>query len=193
MKQTLAATRSLGRAGLRLALAERYDPVEGRPPAFWSRWSASTSLLPDYVTYPDDFAAGVMELILTARPAVVIPSSDQSIACLRPWRSQIERHTHLALASEPALAVAVDKKATLALAERIGIGVPKMVALDDNDDLCSALEGMTYPAVVKPRWSWARDSKGDRVISVAVLNYAEAQAAIHDLRRAGVPGLVQEL
>jgi predicted ATP-grasp superfamily ATP-dependent carboligase len=194
MKQTLAAARSLGRAGLRVILAERRDPSEApRPPAFSSRWSSSETLLPNYDDAPDDFAAGVLELVTSSRPALVVPSSDQSIACLRPWRSQIERHTKLAMGSEAALNIAVDKQATLALAKELGIAVPKMAIVESTDDIGPVMAEIGYPAVVKPRWSWVRDFGGERLISSAVLNEAEAFRAIGQLHKTGVPAIVQEL
>jgi len=194
MKQTLAVARSLGRAGLHLVLADRRDPAESRrPPAFSSRWAGATSFLADFDEDPDDFAAGVVDLVLASRPAVVVPASDQSIACLRPWRTEIERHTRLAMGSEAALKIAVDKHATLALASELGIDVPKMAMLDDDDDLAAIMDGIGYPAVIKPSWSWSRGFAGRRLVPTAVLNIAEASVAVSLLRRAGAPVLVQEL
>jgi predicted ATP-grasp superfamily ATP-dependent carboligase len=194
LKQTLAAARSLGGAGLRLILAERRDPAEPpRPPAFSSRWSMAEALLPDFDDNPDEFAAGVLGLVTSKRPSVVVPASDQSIACLRPWRSQIERHTKLAMASEAALNIAVDKQATLAVANELGIAGPRTAIVEGREDIRAVMAEIGYPAVVKPRWPWLRDFGGARLFPSPVLNETEAFAAIAALQRSGAPVLVQEL
>ncbi len=193
-KQTLAAARSLGRAGLRLALAECRDPAGGpRPPAFWSRWASTTALFPDFGESPDDFAAAVLGWVKEKRTTVVVPSSDQSIASLRPWRSRIEAHTGLAMASEAALAIAVDKQATLRVARDLGIAVPRTAVVNSVDEVPAVMAEIGYPAVIKPRSSWLRDSAGERLISSAVLNEQEAVAAVAILQRSGAQSLVQQL
>jgi predicted ATP-grasp superfamily ATP-dependent carboligase len=68
-----------------------------------------------------------------------------------------------------------------------------MAIVDGTDDIGSVMAEIGYPAVVKPRWSWVRDFGGERLLSAAVLNEAEAFRAIQTLRNIGVPALVQEL
>ena len=192
-KQTLAATRSLGRAGLRLALAEVRDPDGGPKPAFWSRWASITTLLPDFGESPDVYAAAVLEWVKERPTTVVVPSSDQSIACLRPVRSLIEEHTDLAMASEAALTIAVDKQATLRVARELGIGVPRTTVVSSADEVPAVMAEIGYPAVIKPRSSWLRDSGGERLLSSAVVNEHEAIETVATLQRSGAQALVQQL
>jgi predicted ATP-grasp superfamily ATP-dependent carboligase len=131
--------------------------------------------LPDFGESPDEFATAVLRWVKEKRTTVVVPSSDQSIASLRPWRSQIEAHTGLAMASEEALAIAVDKQATLRVARDLGMAE------------------IGYPAVIKPQSSWLRDFGGKRLISSAVLNEQEAVAAVAILQRSGAQALAQQL
>jgi predicted ATP-grasp superfamily ATP-dependent carboligase len=193
MKQTLTVARSLGRAGLGVSVAECANDEPGSPPAFWSRWAQSSTFLPDFGEDPDLYAAHVLDMVKRHPVSVIFPASDQSIASLRPWRAQIERHARLALASEPALDIAVDKSQTLRLAGELGIPAPRTIAVDCPGDLAGALSEVGYPAVVKPETSWRRERGGQRLIPREVLNHKEAAEAIEDLGLAGVAALVQEL
>jgi predicted ATP-grasp superfamily ATP-dependent carboligase len=97
------------------------------------------------------------------------------------------------MASEDALKIAVDKQATLAVAKELGIAVPRTAVVDQLDDVADVMDEIGYPAVIKPRWSWARDFGGERLFPSAVLNHDEAVNAIAQLQNAGAPVLVQEL
>ena len=122
-----------------------------------------------------------------------MPSSDQSIASLRPVRSLIEEHTDLAMASEAALSIAVDKQATLRVARELGIGVPRTAVVSCVDEVPAVMTEIGYPAVIKPRSSWLRASGGERLVSSAVVNEREAIEAVAALQRSGAQALVQQL
>ena len=195
MKQTLAATRSLGKAGLVVSLAECCGS-SGRttvPPAFWSRWAQGTFVLPDFIDDADTFAAGVLEIVTAHPTRVIVPASDQSISSLRPWRADIERHAPVAMASEAALSVASDKRATLGVAKHLGLAAPRTAVVDSARQLPAALADVGLPAVVKPTVPWSRERGGRRVFSREVLNASEAFEAVDALQRAGTGVLVQEL
>src|ERR1700678_2842303 len=125
LRQALVTTRALGRSGLRVGTAESpevCDDPRFRVPAFASRWSTWNSTLPDYHGDPATYAQFVLNLVQEHPTRVVIPSSDGSIAALRPWRSRFERQdVALALASESALMIANNKERTLAVAASLGI------------------------------------------------------------------------
>lgn len=74
-KQSLAATRSLGRAGLRVALGESIIqlPESGGLPAFRSRYCARSVVLPSYAGDGAAFAAAVMEFVREHSTRVIIP------------------------------------------------------------------------------------------------------------------------
>ncbi len=57
-----------------------------------------------------------------------LSSSDEGIAVLRAHRAEIEQWgIRLALAKEASLAIAIRKDHTLAVAERLGLGIPREV------------------------------------------------------------------
>src|SRR4051812_9158643 len=85
MRQMLVATRSLGRAGIRVALSESFTEYdEALPvPSYFSRWATSTTRLPDFQADPDGFTWSVLEYARQSGVQVVIPGSDGAIAALR--------------------------------------------------------------------------------------------------------------
>src|SRR5260221_8846037 len=120
LRQSLVAVRSLGRRGLAVAALDTVADA----PAFSSRWCgrrfvcAADHADAAYIAYVEDI------LEQTGAP-VLISSHDGTVAQLRRHRARLERRTRLALASDAALGVAVNKPRTLAVAQRIGIQVPR--------------------------------------------------------------------
>src|SRR6266571_2830000 len=112
LRQSLATVRSLGSRGLRTAALETFDTLPA--PTFSSRWCRHKFVSPaqegttEYLTY--------LEQVLDSTDArVLIPSSDGTIALLRQHRERLEQRVRIALAKEPAIAVAVNKEQTLAV------------------------------------------------------------------------------
>jgi glutathione synthase/RimK-type ligase-like ATP-grasp enzyme len=195
LRQALVATRSLGRRGLRVGTAESMDRADPRSltPAFASRWSRWDELLPSYSDDPDTYSKSVLTLARDSGAQVVIPSSDGSIAALRSCRRWFDGcGVILALASEPALAVANDKRRTLDAAQALGIAVPRTVPLSGFDDIKSALHDVGFPAVIKPTQSWVPNGrKSLRPISKVVLNASEAFEYVSELFQTGSSAIVQ--
>ena len=136
------------------AFATTHDSGFRRSRRAGRRWN---SALPDYHGDPATYARFILDLIQERPTRVVIPSSDGSIAALRPWRSYFERHdAAVALASESALAIANNKERTLAVAQSLGIAGPRTAPVADLDDARAALAEVGYPAVIKPTESWVR-------------------------------------
>jgi predicted ATP-grasp superfamily ATP-dependent carboligase len=185
-RQSLVCVRSLGAAGLRVGV---FGSV-GSSPAFRSRWCRAIGRLPDCSDERERFVDAVLDLVATCRPRTVVTAHDGTIEALRPHR----RDVPVALASEPALAIAIDKTRTLDLAASLGIGVPRSVRPDRIEDLRSAIRDVGLPAVVKPTRSWVDGpSGGARLISTVVVSLAEAQATGERAFAAGGSVVLQEL
>jgi predicted ATP-grasp superfamily ATP-dependent carboligase len=196
-RQALIATRSLGRQGLRVTTAESSDLCDSLfgVPTFASRWSLRTNRLPSYHDDPAAYAQAVIDLAEAHPTRVVIPSMDGSVASLRSWRSCFEhRGIALAIASEPALDAANDKKRTLAAAAELGIPCPRSIPIESVDDLPAALAEVGYPAVIKPTHSWVSNSgQTTRVVSKAVVEEAEAVQYVEQLIELGGSPVVQQM
>jgi cation diffusion facilitator CzcD-associated flavoprotein CzcO len=189
-RQALVATRELGRAGLGVCAVECHRNV----PAFASRWCTASTVLPDFTHDPNAFVDELLEVCARHRPQALIPSHDGSIEALRHRRADVERAVGLALASEEALAIAVDKARTLAAASALGMRVPRgALVTKKSGEAKGALDEVGLPAVVKPARSWVQESgPGQRLIAVLATTRAAALAAIDSMLEADLQAVVQE-
>jgi len=183
-RQSLVAVRSLGRAGLRVGVAE----VGSAPPAAASRWCLARERQPEPDGDPEGFVESLGEILSRRAPNVLIPAHDGTVEALRSCRDRLE--ASVALASETALEVAVDKERTVALADRLGVARPRTVVVRDPSELSGALAEIGTPVVLKPSTSWT--PSGRRLRCVGAARRDDAIAAARAMLGAGVPVLLQE-
>jgi len=190
LRQSLVTVRSLGRRGLRVAALETLDGLPA--PAFSSRWCQRKAVCQAYEGTKEHLAS--LEQVLEATGArVLIVSSDGTIEMIRRYRERLEQRVRVALAQEPALAIAVSKERTLEIARRLGVGVPRAVTVGAVSEVGAALHEIGLPAVVKPVESWTGDEQqGVRVASRLVTTPEEARRAIAELTRYGGKTLFQQ-
>ena len=193
-KQSLASARSLGRAGLRVAMGETaiQCPALGTLPAFRSRYSASNVVLPSYSGDGFAFAAAVIDFVREHPTRVILPGGDPTVAALLAHRDQLATlGCTLALAPNSALEIANDKARTLQIARDLGIDQPKSVPIDTVADLPRAIAELGFPFVLKPTVSWTGRSS-ERIVPIEVIDEAEAAAEAEHLLTAGAGVLAQE-
>jgi len=189
LRQALVTVRSLGRRGLAVAAA---DSVPGVP-TFRSRWCRRHFVCPSAPETPGT-VEHLEELLEVTRARILIPGHDGTIALLRQYRSRLEARTRLAVASEPAMAIATNKNRTLAIACRLGIAVPRSASLRSTSDVPAALSEIGLPAVVKPTESWVSDGRmGKRMGAQLVTTPEEANRAVSEIERLGGVVLFQTL
>jgi predicted ATP-grasp superfamily ATP-dependent carboligase len=181
-RQALVTVRSLSRAGLRVGA---FGP--GRwAPALRSRGCDAAGPVADAGEDAAGLVIDVLRLAETYRPRVVIPGTDGTVETLRAQRSAVEDRVALALPSEEALQVAVDKERTLALAESIGVPVPRSVWVQGAAEVDVAIAKVGLPAVVKPCRSWRTIAVGgERLTSVVVTTADDARRAVSALAPGG--------
>src|SRR3989442_14366100 len=124
LRQSLVTVRSLGRRALSVAALE----TSSEAPAFSSRWCQRGFVCPAVDT-TGAYLAFLGQLLERTGARVLIPSHDGTIALLRQHRARLEQRVRIALASEPPMTVAVNKQRTLAVAKRLGICVPRSLAV----------------------------------------------------------------
>jgi predicted ATP-grasp superfamily ATP-dependent carboligase len=188
LRQSLAAVRSLGSRGVRVAALESGAGA----PAFSSRWCRYRFACPAQEGSQEyfDYLAQVLD---ATGARVVIASSDGTIELLRRHREELERRATLALASEPALDIAIDKEQTLHIAARLGLAVPRGVLVSEVSEARAALREVGLPAVVKPTRSWTSNQhQSTRLASRLAMTPGEACRAVEELTRFGGKTLVQQ-
>lgn len=193
-RQSLAAARSLGRAGLRVALGESTTQYRAHPPlpAFRSRHCARALVFPGYADDPDAYAAAVVEFVRAHPTRVVLPAADASCVSLMPYRQQLaEIGSVLALPPDPALAIALDKDRTLRVARELGIACPTSVRIGSVEELPTAVVEFGFPFVLKPTNSWTI-ARRRRVPPVEVIDKAEAAETAERLLAGSAVVLAQQ-
>jgi predicted ATP-grasp superfamily ATP-dependent carboligase len=194
-KQSLAAARSLGRVGLRVAVGECFVECDPTLPVltFQSRYSACNVQLPSYAADPDAFALAIADFVREHPTRVVLPTGDGVIASLAPYRELLAGlGCVLALAPNDALEIATDKDLTLEVARKLGIEQPKTIRIDCLDDLPGVFAEIRFPLVLKPTVSWTGVS-GHRQPPIEVVDRDEAASVAEQMLDAGSSVLAQEL
>jgi carbamoyl-phosphate synthase large subunit len=193
-KQALTSARSLGRAGLRVAIGESADGYTYglEPPSFRSRYCTRSVALPSYTGGPAAYAEAAIAFARAHHVRVVLPTGDQSVVALAPYRDRFAAFgCVLAIGSDSALKIANDKSRTLEIADKLGISYPRSVAVSGIADLRQAEAQFGYPFVVKPTISWTGEGAG-RVSPVEVINEAEATAAVTRFLATGCAAIAQQ-
>ena len=192
-RQTLASARSLGRAGLRVALGESltlYDPSLPLP-AFCSRHCARAVVLPSYTDGPLPYVNAILAFVRDHPTRVVLPASDVSSDALKPYREHLaELGAVLALPADSAFEIAFDKHRTLEAARQLDIAHPKLIHVTSIEELSVAIAEFGFPFVPKPTMSWAGKTQA-RVVPVEVVDKAEAAEVTGRFFAAGSSVLAQ--
>jgi predicted ATP-grasp superfamily ATP-dependent carboligase len=189
-KQSLASTRCLGRAGLRVAVGE--SDLDEPVPAYYSRYCAHRVTLPSYVTQPEAFAAAVVDFVREFPTRVVLPAGDATMAALAPAREQLAGlGCTLALAPDSALRIANDKDRTLKVASELGILLPRTISIGGVADLPAAIAELGFPFVLKPTMSWT-GKHPVRLTPADVLTEDEAVQVTESFLAAGAGVLAQQ-
>ncbi|HVB75199.1 MAG TPA: ATP-grasp domain-containing protein [Ktedonobacteraceae bacterium] len=193
LRQSLVSVRSLGRRGMRVAALE-VESLAASVPTFSSRWCRQAFVAPSYEQAPEPYLHYLEQLLDSTQVRVLITSSDGTLAVLRQHREQIERRARIALASESALAIAINKDRTLEIARELGLGIPQGIHVESISDVPDALRDVGLPAVVKPveSWLWGGNQESERLVSKLVTTPDEARSAVEELTRLGGTVLFQQ-
>jgi len=177
----LAIIRSLGRRGWHVVAADA-DP---RSPGFHSRYAASR------VVYPSpaiDAAATVDRLhaaALAHRIDLIIPVTDEVLLPLSAARDRFAGVSALAIPDAAALAIVGDKAATLELATRLGVPVPRSCLVTTAAAALERVADFRLPIVVKPITSRVRTDSG--AMAAFSVSYADGPARLGETM-AGLEG-----
>ena len=172
MTPALAITRSLGRMGVHVDVAShRPGPIGG-----YSRHCRAIVACPDPLTREADFVAWCAEMLDRDVYRLVIPVTERTVVPLQALLSH-PAGKRLTIAPPEALAVALDKDRTLALASELGIASPRSVQVSHLWELEQASQGMSVPMVLKPARSIGADGTERRQLSVT---YAFSHRELHD-------------
>ncbi len=182
----VAFIRSLGRRGWRVTAADS----DASSPGFRSRYTTARLLHPRTADRPEAVVAAIRAAAESGDIDLVVPVTDEIGLPLADARASFEGLTTLALPEPDALAAAHDKRATLAMAERLGVPVPPTRSVETADAAIAAAADLGYPIVVKPVAS--REVLADGTIGAYAVSYAAGPDDLrHRLASSGGPVLLQ--
>ena len=149
LRSALAVTRSLGRRGIAVTVAdERPKSIAGV-----SRYCQASLRVPDPAKAGEAFVSAIREAVSREEHRVVIAADDVTLPLLSEARPRFEGLALLPFPDRETIQLAHDKSVLISLAEEYGIPVPKTVLVHDPADLTEAIRRIGFPAVVKPRLS----------------------------------------
>jgi predicted ATP-grasp superfamily ATP-dependent carboligase len=148
-KQSLAAVRSLGRAGAEVHV------VDSKPdaPAFRSRYCAASFLAPsnrDQRATTDFLLERVREHTYTT----VLACDDHSATALSEARAAFAPYTQLSMPPADVFRLATDKRALVQFAAALGVPTPRTLLPVTAGDLDSMARELGFPLIVKGGHGW---------------------------------------
>ena len=188
-RAALVSIRELGRSGIRVCAVDSDPHAPGR----YSRWADSAEVVTDVADSARTYVDELLGVCAEHRPRALITCHDGTIDALRRRRDEVERVVALALAREESLAVALDKRRTLEVAEELGIRIPRGALIESREQVDTTLQEIGVPAVIKPARSWSQGSgAGRRLVPTVAIERADARRQIDRLLDAGASVIVQE-
>lgn len=148
-RSALAAVRSLGRAGVAVAVAAPRRPAL----AMWSKFTTSTFLLPNPATDVSLFATQTAEQAHGRGAEVVLAGTNAAVWALSRWRDELPEMARRVLPPHDALVRAIDRTALHDLAASLGIPSLLTLRVDSPRAVEPALREarkLGMPALVRP-------------------------------------------
>ena len=170
----IAFIRSLGRRGWAVTAAD----ADRRSPGFRSRYTSDRLVYPDPRVDADGAVAAIERAMRDRGVDLVVPVTDEIGLPLAAARDRLDPRVVVALPDPDNLAVAHDKARTLEVAQRLGVPLPRTIAVDSADAAVAAVRGgdLGWPVVVKPQVS--REQRADGTIEAFTVSYAADETAL---------------
>jgi predicted ATP-grasp superfamily ATP-dependent carboligase len=149
LRSTLAVTRSLGRQGIPVTVADAHP----RSIAGVSRYCRTTLRVPSPARAGAAFVRAIQAEVESGRHRVVIPTDDIALALITQARAQLDELVMLPFPGPEVVEIAHDKGALASVAAEHGIPAPRSVVIREPADLDVAVRRVGFPAVVKARVS----------------------------------------
>jgi predicted ATP-grasp superfamily ATP-dependent carboligase len=146
----LSVLRSLTRKNIEVVLAAE----DGLTLPFFSRYCKESVLCPSAGQDQNGFMTTICQIVKRKSFATIFPSSDVSLITISKHRKRIAPYVRLALPSHESVAKVFDKSQTLKGAQEYGIPTPQSFSAGSVTELKDLATRISYPAVVKPKWSW---------------------------------------
>jgi predicted ATP-grasp superfamily ATP-dependent carboligase len=141
----LAISRSLHRRGVRVVVAI-LSPDENPLP---SRTIARFYSVREFATEPAALAAELRRIIAAEHIDMVVPITDRALHHIAPLVRELRGEVIMACPDADVIACALDKEATAALADRVGVPTPRSVSWRADPAVSAAPPPLAFPLYAK--------------------------------------------
>ncbi|MGM0767439.1 MAG: ATP-grasp domain-containing protein [Pseudomonadota bacterium] len=177
-RASLAAVRSLGSKGLRIAVGES-SPTSL---AGLSRYCSESIQYADPYSSPRQFFDDILEHINQLGITFLLPVTEATTYVLLAYRAELPEHLVLPLPHTDAIEQLANKNKLFASAQELGVPIPDTVVCQNVSDGLAALKNVRqYPIVLKPFKS--RILREDSIVPTQVVIAHNAEEAESALRR----------
>jgi predicted ATP-grasp superfamily ATP-dependent carboligase len=188
-RASLAITRSLGRRGHAVFVAERVHPSL----AGVSRYCTDTITYSDPATRPQEFVEDLAEAVRAREIEVLIPVSDITTLSVAQHRHSAFSSCKVPFPDFPFIEHAASKARLLNQAESLGVPTPISLVLEHPADLDKLSLPFPFPVVIKPDRSRVPTDYGWLSTSVSYANSLDAlRRDIYERDPREFPLLLQE-
>lgn len=157
--QAVAAARSLAAAGHRVTVGASTSWSK----AGWSRASTNTFRYTSPQQNAEAFIDDVLKCVRSRQRPLLLPMTERTTLPISAMRAILhDAGARTVLPDHNVVLRAFDKRATIALAESLGIRVPRTVVIASAALASSIAEDLPYPVVLKPSSSEELTSSGSR-------------------------------
>lgn len=155
-RSTLAAVRSLGRAGIEVTVGEDRIPCL----ASRSKYAAGTLEYTSPATDPGLFIADVTRELERREYDMLLPMTDITMSLVVDNYDNLSNLVKIPIAGKSDYLKAIDKTEIIRVSQDLGIPVPKTHFIGSISDLYNIREDLSFPAVIKPGQSKYLTSDG---------------------------------
>ena len=150
MKVSVPVLRSLAKKNIETGVAA----TNKRAICFFSRYCKNRLLYPSPRENRDLFLKVIRKIVEKNNFDFLFPVGEWTLVPISENREKIIPHIKLPIASREAIRRTFDKSLTLKLAIDENVPIPKSYFINSFQDLQDASKKVSYPAVIKSRWSW---------------------------------------
>jgi len=146
-RKTLAATRALGRYGVKVTIGETTRLAT----AALSKYCRRCVVYPSPFLQPQAFIARIYDLLSRQPFEMLLAMEDRTLDLVTRHRNRLSRLTYLPVVDNTQLCHAQRKDKILKLATRLGLPVPRTWYIDSLSTIDEIKQRLPYPVVIKPR------------------------------------------
>lgn len=188
-RAALAITRSLGRAGHEV----RVGSTALGSLAATSRYCRGKVCYPDPDRYGEAFVSFMADYLAHEAVDVLLPVTDITTLTIGAQRARLPARCALPFPDVETVRTVADKAAMMALAERLGVDIPRSVTVAAAGARTATAHGLSFPLVIKPFKSRVATASGWIYTAVTYAHdAAELQRTLGALDPRIFPVLLQE-